>query len=118
MQFRYLKNLPHYLLISVVIFLSGQVFADQKKGKTPKVTILENTSYEECLYSDNVAIRVKYKKRHFAENADTGLIILKTTQDGINFLTLLSKEVEAGRGSTILTFDAGECTHDIKVKIR
>ncbi len=118
MQFSQFKNLPHYLLIIVVIFLSGQVFADQNKRKKPKVKILENTSYEECLYSGNVAIEVKYKKRHFADNAETGHIILKTTQDGINYFKLLSKEVEAGRGSTILTFDAGECTRDIKVKIR
>ena len=107
---------PRFLSVSLVICLGliiGSVAASKKEEL--KVKVLENTSFKDCAYSGNVTIEVRYRLKHFT--SERGTMILEGSQDGVIYNQLKSRDVGAGRGTTLMNFDAGECTVDIRVRI-
>jgi len=91
----------------------NQVYASDVNNMRFKV--LENTSYDDCLYSGNAAIKVRYKKKHF--HTDRARLVVLASLDGLSHLELYSREVEAGRGRSVLNFEAGECVKNLKVEL-
>ena len=94
-------------------FAMNQVYASDVNNMRFKV--LENTSYDDCLYSGNAAIKVRYKKKHF--HTDRARLVVLASLDGLSHLELYSREVEAGRGRSVLNFEAGECVKNLKVEL-
>ena len=79
-----------------------------------KVKVLQNKEQDECMFMDEVVIRVKYRLK----TADHGLLTAELTEDGANFYEVTSVDIERGRGQIIMTFDAGGCATNMRVIVK
>jgi len=75
------------------------------------IFVLYNTSFDECAYSGEVVLEVKYHL-NTQEVAD---MVLNGTEDGVNYHQILTVTTEAGRGSRLLKFNAAPCLQAIEV---
>jgi|GEM_PF-1597464 len=101
-------------LILAVSLIAPAAAKDEKESAL-KYKTLQSTSFDECLFVGETAIEVKYKKKHFTY--ELGMLTVQATQDGNYFYAVSEQELEKGKGSIVLFFDAGECVLDIKLSI-
>lgn len=74
--------------------------------------ILQNTSFDGCPYSGEVAISVDYE----LTGASIGELIVSSLSSGQQS-PLAQKEVESGAGSTVFVFQLNDCIDDISVSL-
>jgi hypothetical protein len=85
----------------------------QQKDKI-KVKVLQNREHDECMFMDEVVIRVKYRLR----TADYAALSVELANDGMSFYEATSIDIERGKGKMIITFDAGACATDMRVVVK
>ena len=114
------KSFKLSFIISMLMLLCVSVgvapHAEAKKEKEDKieVKILQNREYNECMFKDEVIIRVKYRLR----TLDNGALTAELSNDGVNFYEATSVDIERGKGKIIMSFDAGECATDMRVVMK
>lgn len=85
--------------------------ANNAKDKIRKYKILQNSHSDRCEYKYDVVVRVKYKLKS-ADHRD--IVIHGTDPDG-NVSELTRSTVDYGKGSVVMTFDAGDCLSAINI---
>ena len=92
----------------------AQAANDKDKDKNKlKFEVLQNLSSDDCLYAGEVVLDARYK----LHQAESGLLTIENTTDGTTFSTVQTRELDGRRGSLILTFDAGECSKDVRISL-
>ena len=89
---------------------------DKKDKKYLKMDVLEYMTNSSCKYVGMVTVEVEYKLKHFS--SETGVLIMESSNDGVNFIPVKSKEVEEGKGSTYMTFDVGGCALSFRASMQ
>ncbi|MGX9462243.1 hypothetical protein ACWXWU_13560 [Shewanella sp. A14] len=75
--------------------------------------VLENTSYDGCPYSGDVAISVKYE----LTESNIGQLVVSGFRAGQSF-ELTKKDVEQGSGSAVLILVLQQCIDKINVALK
>ncbi len=108
---RYVRATAYVLAsLTCLTLLTPMAYADNDEDKV-NIKVLQNRSYDGCAYSGDVVIQVKYKLKTKA----LANMVLQGSEDGINFYQILSKEIESGRGSSLLKFHTESCLQDIQI---
>ena len=110
MQFSRILNTALFVFMALY---AGSIDAKPQKDSV-KYTVLHNISSDECQYAGEVVIDVRYK--YFSN--DVGHITIEQSTDGFSFFLVLSQDIERGRGSTIIGFNAGECVKELKISLQ
>jgi hypothetical protein len=103
-------------LISTLALSTPVLAKEDKKDKKDKikVKVLQNSENNDCLYIGDVLLRVKYKLR----SQDTARIVVEVTHDNMTYHEANGIDIERGKDTTIIGFDAGECIADMRVVIK
>ena len=100
------------MLVCAMISISAQAKNNKDKNKLT-FDVLQNTTFNDCLYSGDVVLDARYK----LHQADSGQLIVEQSIDGQNYTTVLTEELDGRRGSLLLNFDAGDCSKDVRLSI-
>lgn len=111
----HLKFILMLTMLSTSLLINADEKDKDKDKDTLKFKVIENTSTSLCAYQGNVSISTKYKTKDF--NSELGNITVESTSDGIVYSTVYSQKIEQGRGKLTMTFDVGECSKDLRVKL-
>lgn len=103
-----------FLCLCFSISFSSTAYAKKAKEDKVKVNVLQNKEHDECMFMDEVVIRVKYRLR----TADYASLSVELTNDGMSFYEATSIDIERGKGKVIMTFDAGACATDMRVVVK
>jgi hypothetical protein len=104
-------SLSSAIVCGLTVF-SGFSYSYESNNNSAQYQVLQNTSYEGCAYSGEVAISVDYS----LHSAGFGELLVSGIQDGQG-ITLKQMEIEAGHGSTLVMFELNDCLDNIKVTI-
>ncbi len=112
-----LKLLPAIGAVTLIGFAAlitnpAQAANDKNKHKIT-FQVLENSTLDDCLYAGDVVLDARYK----LHQADSGQLTVEQSSDGQTYTTVLTQALDGRKGNTILTFNAGECTKDIRINI-
>lgn len=110
-------SLTSFLLIFALLLSfswSQPAFAKKANKDKVKFKVLQNKQLDECIYMEDVVIRVKYRLR----SMDYGTLSAQISQDGQNYFEVSRVDIEKGKGKVIMELDAGSCATDLKVVIQ
>lgn len=109
------SNFPVLFLILFAFAMLHSSFVvaddDENKDKIKIKKVLQNTFYDDCHYSGEVVLEVKYKLK----SQEINNIVLEGSLDSVDYFQILTKEVEKGKGRSNLVFDAGDCLQAVRV---
>lgn len=105
-----------YRCVVISAFLSTPCMAQADIHHPPEYKIIEQTHSEDCLFIGTSVIKAYFKEEHF--EGESGELSLKITGDGIHYQNVFSKTLDAGNGTTLISFDAGSCTTDLNIQIQ
>jgi hypothetical protein len=102
------------LLCCLSLSFAPNAHAKKQQKDKIKVKVLQNREHDECMFMDEVVIRVKYRLR----TADYAALSVELANDGMSFYEAASIDIERGKGKVIMTFDAGACATDMRVVVK
>lgn len=110
------KLLAFFSIISICALCgAGPANADQQQNddEIKKIEVFQRQGNIDCGYIGETAINVHFR----LTSADFGQIEVKGSIDDQTYHTIMTREIEKGRGSSLLVFDAGACLSDIDITI-
>lgn len=78
-----------------------------------KVLVLQNHSYGDCQYSDEVALKISYE----IADGQSGALVITATDTEQNSYSIFEKSVSEGRSTTLAVFDAGTCVTSLSINL-
>ena len=102
------------LCFSLALSLPAQAKKQDKDKDKVIFTVLHNEEYNECMFMNEVVIRVKYRLK----TEDYGALTAELSNDGLNYYEASVLDIERGKGKLIMSFNAGTCATDMRVVIK
>lgn len=98
--------------LSFLLAMPQEVSASSETEITDQIElkVIKSRSYDDCLYFGETVLYAEFS----LVTKDYADIVLEGTEDNAIYYQVFSKTVETGNGSTLITFDAGQCLKGVR----